>query len=142
MFVLDANVLIALFRADHPHHHAATKWFGNEVGARRLWCPDLCWVAFARIVTNRRIFPVPATFAEAWEFAVAMHDHPGYRAMPDSRQVLDQFATVGRDASATANLVNDAYVAGAALAYGAQVATFDRDFRHFDGLSVVEIPLD
>ena len=44
-----------------------------------------------------------------------------------------------RGADASANLVTDAYIASAAMAMGATVVTFDRDFRRFDGLSVLEL---
>ena len=44
-----------------------------------------------------------------------------------------------RDAGASADLVTDAYIAAAAISLGATVVTFDRDFRRFDGLSVLEL---
>lgn len=36
-----------------------------------------------------------------------------------------------------ANLVPDAYIATVAITHGCPVATFDRDFRRFDDLTVV-----
>jgi predicted nucleic acid-binding protein len=47
-----------------------------------------------------------------------------------------------RDASArafhaTGNLVPDAYIASVVLGYDCPVATFDRDFRRFDGPRIV-----
>ena len=49
------------------------------------------------------------------------------------------FGSQIRSAKASANLVTDAYIAAAAIALGATVVTFDRDFRRFDGLSVLEL---
>lgn len=44
---------------------------------------------------------------------------------------------VVEDAEAAANLVPDAYIAAMAIEHDCAVATFDRDFRRFDGLRVV-----
>ena len=50
-------------------------------------------------------------------------------------RLLEMFGGQLRNAGASANLVTDAYIAAAAIAMGATVVTFDRDFRRFDGLS-------
>lgn len=52
---------------------------------------------------------------------------------------MDIFTNQCREASATANLVTDAYIAATAISLGATLVTFDRDFRRFDGLKVLEL---
>lgn len=41
------------------------------------------------------------------------------------------------DSDAWGNLIPDAYLASVARAHAVPVASFDRDFRRFDGLEIV-----
>ena len=54
---------------------------------------------------------------------------------------MEMFGVQLLDAGASADLVTDAYIAAAAISLGATVVTFDRDFRRFDGLSVLRARL-
>ncbi|KHL19314.1 hypothetical protein CLV56_2335 [Mumia flava] len=140
MNVVDANVLLALYRPDHPHHDVATAWWSDSArSGEPVTVPDLIWVAFARIVTNRRVFPVPATFAQAWRFAETVMRQPTYLTYSGDVRALREFARIARASGASANLVTDVYVAATATALGARVVTFDRDFRKFDGVRVTEL---
>ena len=140
MNVLDANVLLALYRTDHPHHESATAWWQESLSTgESCTVPDLVWVVFIRIATNRRVFPVPATFDQTWAFAYAMIHQATYLRFASDIDTLYEFARLGAQARATANLVTDAYVAATASALGATVVTFDRDFRRFEGLRVIEL---
>jgi predicted nucleic acid-binding protein len=47
------------------------------------------------------------------------------------------FREVVLDSDAWGNLVPDAYLASIARAYAVPVASFDRDFRRFEGLEVI-----
>jgi toxin-antitoxin system PIN domain toxin len=138
--VIDANVLLALYRADHAHHELASTWWQESSDSGEPFTvPDLMWVAFARIATNRHIFPVPATFDQAWQFADAVMRQPRYLTFAGDVNTVSEFARVGRDAGAAGNLVTDAYLAATASTLGATVVTFDRDFRRFNGVRVNEL---
>jgi hypothetical protein len=100
---------------------------------------DLIWVGFVRLVTNRRIFSHPSTADEAWEFVEAVRKQGVYIEYAAHPGLLSLFGRQVSSAGASANLVTDAYIASAAIALGATVVTFDRDFRRFDGLSVREL---
>lgn len=140
MNVLDANVLLALYRTDHPHHGTASAWWQESVSVGEPFTvPDLMWVAFTRIATNPRIFPVPATFGQAWNFVLATTQQGTYLRFASDIDLLHEFARIGAQARVTANLVTDAYLAANASALGATVVTFDRDFRRFDGVRVTEL---
>ena len=79
MIVVDVNVLLAAFRADHVHHARARPWLERTLEAGvRIIVPDLVWVGFLRLVTNSHIFDVPATPAEAFEFVDAVCAAPSY----------------------------------------------------------------
>lgn len=140
MNVPDVNVLVALYRGDHPHHVAASAWWAESTEAGEPFTiPDLVWVAFARIVTNHRAVIVPATFEQAWAFAAAATAQPTYLTFAPEPRTLQEFSRLSQDARATGNLLTDAYIAATASVYGATLVTFDRDFRKFDGLRVREL---
>lgn len=132
MLTPDVNVLVAAYRADHPHHRAALSWLRNQLraaaqGARLLLLPMVC-VSFARLVTHRRIFDVPATAEEAFEFVEALLASPGCEMAQLGREWA-AFTALCKGKAITANLVQHAWIAAATRALGATLVTFDRDFE-------------
>lgn len=138
MIVLDVNVVVAAFRDDHPHHPIALSWLARTLdGSEPVVVPDLVWVGFVRVVTSSRIFDPAASLDQAFAFVEAVCSAARYVAVPGLADGLDRFRRAALDADATGNLLPDAYIAAVAYAHGAAVATFDRDFRRFDGLRLV-----
>lgn len=139
MKVWDVNVLLAHFHPAHPQHEATTRWVSHELTTGEPFTvPDLVWVGFLRLATHRQVLDVPATFAEAWSYLDAVRRQPTYLPHAPDASLLDGLHRVALEASANADLVTDAYIAAVAVSLGAAVATFDRDFRKFDGVRVVE----
>jgi toxin-antitoxin system PIN domain toxin len=138
--VPDVNVLVALHRPQHQHHTTAQHWWheGRRHG-EPVTVPDLVWVGFIRVVTNRRIFSSPSTTEGVWAFVEAMRAQGIYIQYAAHPRLLDMLGVQLRNARASADLVTDAYIAASAIALGATVVTFDGDFRRFDGLSVREL---
>jgi toxin-antitoxin system PIN domain toxin len=138
--VLDVNVLVALHRPQHQHHDVARQWWQETSGrGEQLTVPDLIWVGFTRVVTHRRIFSAPSTPEQAWGFVEAMRTQGNYVHYSGHPRLMDAFGRYLHDAGAAADLVTDAYIAAAATTLGATLVTFDRDFRRFDDLSVLEL---
>jgi uncharacterized protein len=138
VIVLDANVLVALYRADHPHHQLIAPWWARaSTSGATVTAPDLVWTGFVRVVTSPRIFAVPATIEEGLGFVRAVRAHPAYLPTGTLPGVLDTFADLCSDGQVTGNLVTDAYIAAVAVSMGAELATLDRDFRRFDGLRIL-----
>lgn len=138
MIVVDVNVLLAAFRQDHAQHEPARAWLERMLsGGDEIVVPDAVWIGFVRIATNRAIFEVPASTAEAFEFVTAVTGAVGYRVMPGLVDGLALFARVCLESQAVGNLIPDAYIASVARAYACPVASFDRDFRRFDDLEIV-----
>ena len=135
MFLLDVNVVVAAFRGDHPLHTVARPWFDGVVASGEAFAvPPAVWASFLRLVTNRRIFPLPTPRAEAFAFldaVVEQQNHlligPGPRHLAVLRQACD-------DADANGDLVPDAVLAAIATEHGCTIATFDRDFARFSGV--------
>lgn len=138
MIVLDVNVLVAAFRADHAHHPLARPWLESTLSSGQpILVPDFAWVGFVRLVTNTHIFEVPSTPSEAFEFIGAISSMPSYTGVPGLTDGITAFRDVALASDSWGNLVPDAYLASVALAHAAPIASFDRDFRRFDGLEII-----
>lgn len=140
MIVVDVNVLVAAHLADHPHHESALSYLSAALAEDTVLVPDVVWSGFLRIVTNSRVFTRPSSIREAVGFVRAVESAGGYRHVPGLVDGLGPLLRIVVDNDASANLVPDAYIAAVAVSHSCAVATFDRDFRRFDGLEVVELP--
>lgn len=139
MIVLDVNVLLATFRADHPHHDIVRPWFDEAfVPGADIVIPDIVWVGFLRIVTNTHVFEVPSTLAESFAFLEAVTGSSAYGTVPEPRRGWADMREIATEADARGNLISDAYIAAVAMAHAAPVATMDRDFRRFTGLRILD----
>jgi uncharacterized protein len=140
MNLLDVNVLVALYRDDCPPHLAAESWWQRSLASGEPFVvPDVCWTGFLRVVTNTRVFAEPAPVQGAIAFARAVRaqgQHLGNGYLP---AVIEMFEEMCAEAGARGNLVTDAYLAATARSLGATLVTFDRDFRRFDGLRLLEL---
>jgi toxin-antitoxin system PIN domain toxin len=136
----DVNVMVHLHRREHTHHGVAHQWWEEARSTGEpLTVPDLIWVGFIRLVTNRRIFAHPSSPAQAWEFVEKFCAQGVYIKYAAHPRLMGLFSQQIRTTGATANLVTDAYIASTAMSFGATLVTFDRDFRRFDGLKVLEL---
>lgn len=132
MHTPDVSVLVAAFRADHPHHRIARSWLRSSLGAAatgaRLGLLPMVCAAFVRLVTHARVFTVPATADEALQFVDALLATPGCE-MQGLGNEWPAFAALCRGRALAGHLVQDAWIAAAARAAGAVLVTFDRDFE-------------
>lgn len=138
MIVLDVNVVLAVFRADHVHHGSVRPWFEQLPGEEAIVVPDLVWVGFLRLVTNNHVFEVPSPLDQALGFQSAVIALRGYRPAPALPQVWDEFSRLAIEARAYGNFVPDAYIAAVASVLACPVSTMDRDFRRFEGLRILD----
>jgi toxin-antitoxin system PIN domain toxin len=127
IYLLDTNVLIALFDPAHVHHDAAHAWFERR-GAAWATCP-LTENGFVRIVSHPRYPSFDVTPAEAIEaldeFTAA---RPGHVFWPDDASLRDD-GLFARAAFRRPADVTDAYLLGLAVRRGGRLATFDRALR-------------
>lgn len=141
MIVLDVNILVAGFLADHPHHARVAPWLAALTsGPERFAIPDTVWASFIRLVTNRRIFTVPAAAAAAFEFLHDVRSAPAHQQIRPGDRHLEIFERLCVDGQAAGDLVPDAYLAALAIDQGATLATLDRDFTRFEGLRTTAPP--
>jgi toxin-antitoxin system PIN domain toxin len=132
VFLLDVNVVVAAFRGDHPLHGVARPWFDDVVtGDEPFAVPPAVWASFLRLVTNRRVFPLPTPRAEAFAFLDAVTGQPNHLLIGPGPRHLTVLRQACDEAEASGDLVPDAVLA---TEHGATIATFDRDFARFGGV--------
>jgi uncharacterized protein len=127
----DVNVLVASARADHPHHARAYAWLtdalaGTSRGARLALLPMVA-IGFVRVVTQRRIFPVPTPTSEALAFVRAVLD--GGATMLSLAGEWAGFAELCDEHGLVGGEITDAWIAAAVRSHHEQLVTFDRGFR-------------
>ena len=125
----DVNVLVAAFRADHPHHAKAGAWLREVITAGTSFAiVPLVAVSFLRLVTNPRVFPDAAPMAKAVAFVDALLARPGvhWLAAEGEWAALNVLCLENRVAG---NGVPDAWLAATVTSLGEHLVTFDSGFR-------------
>ena len=140
VLLFDVNVLIAAHRPDHPHHRPATALLEQALAtpAPNVAVLDAVWVGLIRICTNRRAFKEPSSLEELQAFISAVRQASGYFHLVPSPAAIDRLLGLCERTQCRGDLVTDAYIAAIALDTAATVVTFDRDFRRFDGLKILD----
>lgn len=122
--LLDINVLIALFDADHVFHDRAHRWWSQHADRGWASCP-LTENGVVRIMCNpgysQRIRLVPFELIRRLESFAANSDHEFW---PDALSLRDRkhFAP---DRIHGSRQVTDAYLLGLATSHGGCLVSFD-----------------
>ena len=132
MLLLDANVVLAAHREDHPHHRSVRAWLDAMLaGGGQFAVPLLVWASFLRLATNRRIFEVPTPRTDAFAFIDAIVAQPGHLLIASGPRHLELLRALCDEADALGDLVPDAVIAAVAAEHSCEVVTLDRDFARF-----------
>jgi hypothetical protein len=122
--LLDVNVLVALFDADHVHHDLAHDWFAKHRAGGWATCP-LTENGFLRIASSPRYRPDaerPDVLADHLRrFCSSGHHH----FWPATISLRDQDLFVV-NAGWSHRQIADLYLLGLAKKMGGALATFDR----------------
>jgi uncharacterized protein len=128
LFLLDANVLLALAWPNHPFHQRAVTRFARRERHRWATCL-LTQAAFVRLSSNPAIIPGAKSPAEAGYLLGELIDDPNHVFLEaKSRQLARLQELLVRCHGH--NQVNDAFLIWLALSHGASVVTFDAPLRH------------
>ncbi len=122
--LLDANVLIALGDADHPHRAAALRFFENTATIEGWATCPLTENAFLRILSAPGHPRCPGSPEDVRRILRSITAAPGHQFWPDEISLLDSrmFPTLPGSKAQT-----DLYLLGLAVKRGARFATFDRN---------------
>ncbi len=137
MIVPDVNILIYAHRRDAAHHERYAAWLGVVVaGEDELGLVEAALTGFLRIVTHPRVFAEPATSSEALAFVAALHGARYVRTLAATEATWRHFTDIAAaDRQVRGNLVPDAWLAAMTRSHGGRLATADRGFARFPGLT-------
>ncbi|MFI5394888.1 MAG: type II toxin-antitoxin system VapC family toxin [Candidatus Binatia bacterium] len=135
MILVDANLLVYAHVRSLPQHVAARRWLDERLnGADRVGLPWPSLLAFARLVSNPRVFQRPLTMLAAWQQVESWLDcAPVWTPLPTERHREILGRTI-RSTAGRSNLVPDAHLAALAIEHGLTLCSTDGDFARFPGL--------
>jgi len=135
MILVDANLLIYAWNSDAKAHQDARRWLeGRLSGIEGAGLPWASLVAFARIVSNPRIFTAPASIDDAWATIDEWLALP-CTFVPEPTARHEEVVRHLLPGVSRPELVPDAHLAALAIEYGLVLQTPDGDFGRFPGLS-------
>lgn len=141
MRLIDANILIYAYDTNSHRNAVCRAWLDNHLnGIHRVGLPWQSLLAFARIVTNPRIYEFPASAGDAWEqvgewleLENSFIPHPG----PNHYRLMSGLIS---SMSHKSNDIPDAHLAALCLEHGLIMCSTDSDFLRYQELRV-ENPL-
>jgi toxin-antitoxin system PIN domain toxin len=123
-WLLDVNVLVALFDPDHVHHDIAHDWFAEHRSAGWATCPTT-ENGLIRVVANPAYGSPDLRAAELVDSLRRFCASGGHQFWPDGPSLRDR-AVFAVDCLAGYRQITDAYLLAVARAHGGRLATFDR----------------
>jgi toxin-antitoxin system PIN domain toxin len=132
----DVNVLVYAYRTDAGKHAAARDWIEKAAdGASRFAMSKLTLAAFVRIVTERRIYPVPTALDNAFDFCNSILAQPNCKIIEPGERHWLIFQGLCIETNTRGGDTTDAWYAALAIEWGCEFVTFDRDFLKYPGLN-------
>jgi toxin-antitoxin system PIN domain toxin len=137
VYLLDANVLIALAWPEHSAHDRAGRWF--EEHARRAWatCP-MTQTALVRVLSNPAFSERALTPSKALQVLSRNLELAGHHFWGDSiglREAVERMPTI----LSGHQQITDAYLVALAMHNGGRLATLDRKIIQWAPVGSVEV---
>jgi uncharacterized protein len=124
VYLLDANVLIALSWPTHEAHESVQRWFAKH--SNRGWATcSFTQAAFVRIVSNPAFSPDAVTPNEAMTLLSANLQHPAHEFWKGDIPFVDAVKAF-RQGIVGHRQVTDAFLLGLAIHNKGRLATMDR----------------
>lgn len=121
IYLLDANVLIALIDTSHAHHAAALRFFPTAQKTGWATCP-LVENAFIRIFGRPGYLNGPGSPELARKLLVQYLSSPGHQFLPEDLSLCD----IARFPALPGSMgLTDVYLVALAAKHGGRFATFD-----------------
>ncbi len=122
-YLLDINVLVALFDSAHVHYEPAHRWFATVGNASWATCP-ITENGFVRVVSNPVYPTVSASPGEATDRLGILCGEAGHVFWPEVVSLTDSTLFDVSQLSGHQQ-ITDLYLAGLAFRQGGKLATFD-----------------
>jgi toxin-antitoxin system PIN domain toxin len=135
MILFDVNVLVNATNVRAVDHQRYRDWFEQLLDSDAAFgASDLVLNGYLRIVTNRKILPLPLSLDEAIGITEKIRDRQNCVAVNPGPRHWGIFVSLLKRANARGNLVPDAYFAALAIESGCEWVSSDRDYARFPGL--------
>lgn len=119
-YLLDANLLLALYDPRHLHHTSARAWFERV----EIWATTpITEAAFVRLVSNPAVSGERVSPGEALGALDAIRHAPGHRFLTDDSSLAHPH--IGLGALVGYRQVTDFHLVNLAARAGIRLATFD-----------------
>lgn len=140
MILCDANVILNSIFTDQAAHSVAYTFVDSlrSGDVVYLWHPIIS-TAVVRICGNTYQKGAGIPSDQALEILNLFHFNPNARLAYDSEAQWQTFRRIVVDLRLTGNDVTDAYIAAVALHHNGTLATFDRGFARFPGLTWIDL---
>jgi toxin-antitoxin system PIN domain toxin len=122
--LLDVNLLVALFDADHVHHDLAHDWFGDNRRSGWATCP-VTENGLIRVLANPRYLSTISGLAAVVELLRRFRSSGHYQFWDEHLSLADESLFNPSFVRGHAH-VTDVYLLGLAQKKGGRLATFDR----------------
>ena len=143
MKLFDVNVLVYAYREDAVHHTACREFVERTIPEPEAFgLTPIVLSGFLRITTHRKIFKTPSPLSGAVEFVDAILHQPHAISVRPGPRHWNLFIRLSTEASATGNLIPDAYIAAIAIEAGCDLVTTDKDFARFPSLKCIDPLVD
>ena len=138
MLCVDVNVLVHLSNKTSNQHASAKQWLQEALtSSENIVIPEVVVTGFVRVVTDRRILAKPLTVEAAFDFLEAILDVPKATMFATRTRTFPLFKKQSIDLGLHGKDIADSWIAAIALDLDASLVTFDRGFRRFPNLRVV-----
>ncbi|MCX6606432.1 MAG: PIN domain-containing protein [Acidobacteria bacterium] len=140
MILLDVNILLYSYNREVAEYDRCSEWLQSVLDQREiLGIPWHCLMAFLRLTTVPRGLFRALSLTEAAEIIDGWIEHPQVVIPEPGRRFRRILEDAGQDSQTRGRDWSDAYLAALAIEQGASLATFDRDFRKFKNLKLIEL---
>jgi toxin-antitoxin system PIN domain toxin len=137
VFLLDANVLIALAWPEHEFHEKVGRWFIRHTRAGWATCP-FTQGAFVRVLSNAAFSADALTPENALRVLESNLSLPGHHFWADSISVPEALRSIGVQLTGHRQ-ITAAYLVGLAIQHKGRFATLDKGIGALGGGITVEV---
>lgn len=133
----DVNLLVYAYDDTSSFHKPASLWLEEVLSTEQVFFSWHTICGFLRIVTNSKIYKNPVTIVQAIAIVDTWLERENTHLVSLEKRNWPLFSSILVEGQANGNLVMDAHLAALAASCGAAVASTDRDFSRFTGISYV-----
>jgi toxin-antitoxin system PIN domain toxin len=136
MILIDANLLLYAYDEASPRHDAARAWFERVLTKDRDVRLGLATIlAFLRLSTDSRIFERPLSPAQATAIVDSWLARKNVSLALPAEGHWSRLGKLAEQSRSRGPLLMDAHLASLTIERGGRLATTDRDFTRFPGLT-------